>query len=559
MPPLFDALDFDSPQAEQPPEIILPLWPHQKAVLHIANRMENGEIFEMSPTTKIRSRLGYLNDPIGSGKTLTMLGIVAQKPAAEIFKPTGRVMDAKYSTKWIEEAPNCELKSTLIVVNNQIVFDQWINAIVRYTDLKHFAINKKKDYDFIEQDDIVNYINKFNIVIIKKTLFANFLNYYFTTGKDISHWERIIFDEAHEMYKLINTVTANFLWLVSGSYLTYSDSETFQIRSKDEFCNFSTKLPDIIVREYVCERKEREIYSVSQFIPTDVMTHINAGDIKGAIRKLSNNEDTNFHETDVIAALTKKFKLELKNVILDIKYTTERTMLEHVRREILDKYEAKKRELEEKIETIKTRVTSLREEKCSICFDDAPLNKVVINPCLHVACSDCMAQYIDFTQKKGHRLTCQMCRTNINIGNMRLIGAAGASTSAAAHVPPAPTRLYKVDQALAIVRANRTGRYLIFAHYDATFTELAVSVPSSEILQGDAVTVRKIVDGFKAGRIKSLIINSKFYAAGMNLQEATDVILMQNLGANEAQCIGRAQRPGRTERLRVHRLVYQDE
>lgn len=564
---MFSSLDFDSPRADQPPKIILPLWPHQKAVLHAAARMESGEIFELTPTTKIRTRIGYLNDPIGSGKTLTMLGIIAQTPVENIYKRDGQVLDTSYSTKWVKEIPDCKLKTTLIIVNNQIVFEQWYNMILKCTELKLLAIDRKKDYDFIERDKIISSLNNMDVVLIKKTLIKNFLNYYKTTDFSLTYWERVVFDEAHESTKYLNTVSANFMWLVSGSYVSYDNSEHFRIRSNADFCNFSTNIIDITVREYVCEREDRQVYIIKDMLSPEVMAHINAGDFKGAIRRISGNEDADFNETNVIKALTTKFEKDLKDVELTINYTREVTMLEHARKEALEKLEKQKSELKAKIETIRTRVTSLRDEKCSICLDDEPKNKIVINPCLHVACSECMVQYINFSKSKRQPITCQMCRTKVNIAGMRIIDVNAPSTSAAPHAPPAvvpaPARLVKLDQAISIVRKRQRespdAKILIFAQYNANFYKISLKIKRSMILQGDAPTISKIVSGFKQGSTQVLIIDSRHYAAGMNLQEATDVILMQNLGENEAQCIGRAQRPGRTTSLRVHRLVYQDE
>ena len=52
-----------------------------------------------------------------------------------------------------------------------------------------------------------------------------------------------------------------------------------------------------------------------------------------------------------------------------------------------------------------------------------------------------------------------------------------------------------------------------------------------------------------------IFLNSNFNGAGINLQEATDIILYHEMPLNvQNQIIGRANRIGRTEALNVHHL-----
>ena len=56
-----------------------------------------------------------------------------------------------------------------------------------------------------------------------------------------------------------------------------------------------------------------------------------------------------------------------------------------------------------------------------------------------------------------------------------------------------------------------------------------------------------------------IFLNSKYNGAGINLQEATDIILYHEMNFNtETQIIGRANRIGRKIPLNVHHLQIQD-
>ena len=64
------------------------------------------------------------------------------------------------------------------------------------------------------------------------------------------------------------------------------------------------------------------------------------------------------------------------------------------------------------------------------------------------------------------------------------------------------------------------------------------------------------ITSFKNGKIQVIFLNSKNNGAGINLQEATDIILYHEMNENIIkQIIGRANRIGRTDKLFVHHLI----
>ena len=75
-------------------------------------------------------------------------------------------------------------------------------------------------------------------------------------------------------------------------------------------------------------------------------------------------------------------------------------------------------------------------------------------------------------------------------------------------------------------------------------------------IKGHLTTIQKNLDYFKSGKIKVLFLNSNTSAAGINLQETTDIILYHKMSFNnENQIIGRANRIGRNINLNVHHLI----
>ena len=67
---------------------------------------------------------------------------------------------------------------------------------------------------------------------------------------------------------------------------------------------------------------------------------------------------------------------------------------------------------------------------------------------------------------------------------------------------------------------------------------------------------KRILNYFKEGKIKVLFLNSNNNGAGINLQEATDIIMYHGIDKqHRQQIIGRANRIGRICDLTVHNLV----
>ena len=106
------------------------------------------------------------------------------------------------------------------------------------------------------------------------------------------------------------------------------------------------------------------------------------------------------------------------------------------------------------------------------------------------------------------------------------------------------------------------GQFLVFSSYELLHMRYMLEQEGVEArtLQGHPTTVDRTIRDFNAGRVKVLLLNTQNYGAGLNLQSTTDLVLVHRLpDALRQQVVGRAQRPGREGRLRVHSLVHDGE
>ena len=85
LPPF--VINQNSEQIDQPEKIKLKLKPHQSAMIYAMNNLENKRYLQVCDADNIslfkewfQTDMGCLCDKVGSGKSLTILGLIAHKP-----------------------------------------------------------------------------------------------------------------------------------------------------------------------------------------------------------------------------------------------------------------------------------------------------------------------------------------------------------------------------------------------------------------------------------------------------------------------------------------------
>jgi hypothetical protein len=116
----------------------------------------------------------------------------------------------------------------------------------------------------------------------------------------------------------------------------------------------------------------------------------------------------------------------------------------------------------------------------------------------------------------------------------------------------------KIEKVLDIVENNINNngeRLLFFSNNNRIFNDKDIK---NRELKGNATTINRIMRDFESGKIKILMLNSQHYGAGINLQMADRLIILDNVHENDyKQVVGRAQRIGRKTRLKID--YYTDE
>lgn len=604
--------DESCPQLKQSEKIIIPLKPHQSAALHKAVLFEkygkvnynisSSEIVNYTNTRhfpticgnfSIKTNIGILGDIVGYGKTLTALSIIATMPSNEIKKTnmitysysnknSNYANYANFSAKCLKKNnmnPESIINTTLVIVPRGPVFIQWLDTIKNYTTLKCLQIDSiitiRKHFPSAGSTfkTLKEFFEKYDIVLIKSTMLNIFLTTYHLSDTTVFGWDRIMIDEAPDIISKIPIFNFKFLWLISGTYsllieraynsrtnmmIAFRDiiSETrlplLLIKGNREFVEKSFNVPPAITYQYICHLPRR-IAIVHPFLNPHVQERINANDYKGAIHEMGG---LNENEDDMIELVTKEIKRDICNKEKELVYFTTLDLPEDQKKVRLESLNKDLEKLNEKFKNLLERISNLSQKQCPICYED--FSNPVVLQCSHVVCGNCLLNWM----KNGH--VCPVCRFDIASNKLIAIVDEKEDENIIKNNEENNIKIKsKEDTIIDIINNNPNGKFLIFSRIDNTFLSLIEKLHNNNItfadIKGSTSAMMNILERFKTGSLKVIMLNTYHAGSGIDISFATDVIIFHSMGLDKTQAIGRAQRVGRTSTLNIHELFYPHE
>jgi hypothetical protein len=269
---------------------------------------------------------------------------------------------------------------------------------------------------------------------------------------------------------------------------------------------------------------------------------------------------------------------ELKVAIENPKYNPNNETIGVINKRIAIK------ELKHKIACIEERVMTI--ENCPICFDD--FNNPSITPCCNNKfCFDCI------TMTLNSKSQCPQCKAELTIQKMivisnktkvdmqksmvaeknkkkekelvKLLDSYEGKMELLKNSAKQFSKYENMDKIFELNNDNTVKKYLIFTEYESSLNDKITNILtkwnlSYARIKGSGIMIYNTVEQYKTGDVNTLLINSKYFGSGMNLENTTDIIIIHKMQSDvEMQVIGRAQRFGRVGNLRVWKLYYQNE
>jgi hypothetical protein len=614
------SLTASSPRMPAPPEIKIPLKDHQEALLYEMESREtsfrNG--LTCADNTTLFSRYAILADAVGSGKSLTVLSYIAHMKNKNLVTPQyiHKASTANFYSLWNPvQHPSDITHATLIIIPHSL-YHQWSSYIKTQTHL-HIAMCRTRKF-FEDRDATMKTIRESDAILVSNTLYQRM--HEFATANKI-RWKRVFIDEADsiEIPATRPAIIADFTWFITATWLpmlytqhlyitnatlnyyfergflslndmhedfknhilipsmhfssiffsrqwksikffkdflsTHSNRHHLVVRSTDAFRDESLALQDYSYEILRC-RSDRTHRIVNTLLSPQIKDMLNAGDVAGALKELGVEEATNVTLVDAVMINQKKELVRLEQTYAfkqGLEYSS--AALKAV---ALESLSGKIQSLKEQIAAVERRVEEIDQNSCNICLDSVN-NPVCVPCCKQIMCGACILEWL------ATKNQCPLCRTPISVKQLRQITKNAAAAAKIADKEPAQTLLRKSDTLLKLIRENPDGRFIVFSRYDNPFEGIAHDLNEMNVtverVSGNADIINAIIRRFRNGSARVLLLNINNFAAGLNLEAASHIVLYHgNITPIERQqIIGRAQRLGRTVPLKVVHLLHEDE
>jgi len=517
----------------------------------------------------------------------------------------------------MKKAKEKKVLSTNFIVVPNTVYTQWVEYIkkflINYPNVSIKYIFGKKSLNNDVEKEIKDILDeKYNIIIASSNYwnlyykkYLSNIEYYIETNENEILFSRMIIDEIDTIdigkRSDISMLPCCFYWFISSNYenlfypngrrkiIQYESNENSSKMKnyelvkgfahtnylKNFFCTFdverftkifiyndpiwihkSIQIPNITnIEYYASDILEDHIDNLIKYGGCEkIVNYLNSNDWEG----LSNYTNCNVkNPNDLYTFLAKELEIQIENRKSEIEYR--KKIIPITQREQNDintkveKLEEQCKSLEIRKETIKNNIDNVDKDQCPICVDTI-VKPIFVRCCYHHFCSECLMNNFKHTKNT----TCPLCRQEINNNNMFFVNEKSTNITDTIQKNKFEI-LYEI-----LEKKNFNDRILIFIDkislYDKFLTEFKEKNIPFNILNGSIYKINNVILKYNSGEIPILLLNATSYGTGLNLQNTTDIILFNRMDrCLESQIIGRAQRIGRTNQLKLHYIMYRNE
>lgn len=604
-------LGEDDLRAPHPPGTKVTLKPHQLTLLKRCIDMENGAIMladyphianRVDPHDSLSTRIGIIGDRVGSGKSYVILALIQSNSLVD--KEDVMVRSYGYNNVVFRLAHRKKILHTNLLVIPHNLTSQWTGYMETYSDgaIKYVVINKKTISDFLEGNIKVE---DYDLVIVTATYFNRFATFFAGKGH---RFQRVIFDEVDGLnIPGCRVVDCRFVWMVTASfgnvlyprgfsrweptlhryiwsangitnsgyikavlselsyYVPKKLTKLLILKNSDTFIEQSNHLPAIFKNVVRC-KTPRSIHILEGIADRNIIECLNADDVSGAISYVSASNKGS--EDNIVDLMIQKYSKAIINLNLKVDCAKEYLYETEQEREAeITKLQTKIKENELKVALIKERIKD--SNTCSICYDDID-NKTVTNCCQNSFCFKCIGMWL------MRKSLCPMCKSPMSDADIYSVvdpmqvdpAAPGPSTRQLEEDPSGDAMHHSFDKyknlEILMTRRAPNSKFLIFSNYDTSFINVYPIMNRLGIkymhLKGNGNVIKCMTERYKTGDVDVLLVNSRHYGSGLNLENTTDVVMFHKFDTEiEKQVIGRAHRLGRTAPLNVWYFLHDNE
>jgi hypothetical protein len=562
----------------------------------------------------LKSSVGVIADLVGSGKTFITMGIV-NTPLRN--KEESVIRHSLRSDYWqIEITPDAKpVESGIdVIVVPKSLFLQWDKVMKKHATFKFESVKNKLDLKKLHlvyppdapSDSPITFswkemAKKNRCILISCNQFTNVIEHGRSSNQnDKVVIDRLFYDEADIIKMsgftnqspydyLCSWATIKFTWLVSSTIETILNQfqsrrgyknilfnsismlpneirKSIILRNDDKFIQDSFNIPQPIIETILC-KNPRMANLLQGIVNVDIMNAIHAGDINNAINQYGGEQvsDDNALIASITTTMMDKCERYRSN-IETLKRYIETTPDNPYHNESLATYRSRLTRNENDLKSTETRIKSLQERlsgsdtSCPICLDPVMNNKTVLKCCQNSMCFECFAQSVSVNR------SCPICRNVIKSRNDAIVVSKVKTEHNPMNGPILKKKMDALNELLTKIKERDGGsvkKLLIYSEF--SLYHILETVKENNIspimLGGNVNSFYRQITVFKMNPTdQCLLLNAGSSGAGLNIQEATDIIMYHNMSEDiTLQVIGRAQRFGRKGQLRVWRLANEQE
>jgi len=540
----------------------IPLFKHQEAILY--------RLVELESTPRNEILVGVLRDEPGVGKSYPMLALMLH-----------------------EKRTFNETQNLIVVPNN--IHQQWIDYI------KAFAGEELSAISLIAYGDITRLLydprilQKYDIILTTATCYQILADTMISINK---YFNRVVIDEVDTISFFTKCkMPCQASWLISGtidllksggySKLLKTVHVNNIIKCSDEFVKKSIKLPEPLVISHRCFNEH--VHILEKVLPTNdpnkgvsMLYALDYSDIK-----YKYHSGTVTTAADLFSAIYNDYALESMSLRESIDSLTQIASWQPSVLHGLQEKKHKDGSTVERVAGLDLKVQKLKDIESAMTILKSSGNKKYCLLCGHnlstetrVATECCQTRFHQRCLENWLRISMQCChcafkKPKINKKTSELLNPdhyldvvdykldeTEVSNGCFEH----DLHLYKdkIDELNDILDTERQGnmKMLIFSDYVSTFLPVKNLLEKKGItyteLQGNQDLIAKAIEDYRNSDIPILLIHSKQFGAGLNLEIAKSVVLMHKTPRCN-QLIGRSQRFKRSGRLTIHHLLYLSE
>lgn len=532
------------------------LYPHQKNMINAMNlhnlRMTQGYVYN---NQIIHGKLGIIADPMGSGKTLSVLGYISYLKntqhthinnivrQGDLDENSNRYFYSNHLTNTLD------VSSTHLIIVPHHLLAQWKYEIETSTNLNAFIVENRR---VLRNRTTPILMCEADVVIISNKVYR-YVND-FAVNNNI-RWKHIFIDDASSIHftssepKLI----FDFLWLITPNWINFmfkniwiNPNDLLYISDRNQIHNDCYEW--LTLMNSTSNNISTSIVSsafLKQYIPFShsarhvIVLHnskINLNESYTLPRPICIPIDCRINYTlttlaQMPSTLSSPKKIPTVYESLGVR--------QYDISGIITDYPEKSALIQRKLD----------DDCCSICLDSIQ-NRTLSTCCMNVFCGGCILRNLIITN------TCPTCRKNINTDDLAFVPTLLDSAISGENI-----LFNRHDTCIKYIKEHANEPMLIYTVFENTFYQLLPDIQRLGIEVGrlEHTTINRTLEDFDSGRIKILFASNIDLIRGLNLTKLKHLLFFYELAFSEQRelLISSGQRLGRVDPLHVVQLRSQ--